>query len=425
MEKFFNAHGRKMIGWDEVLEGGVSSTATIMYWRTWVPKAPVEAAKNGNPVIMTPGSPLYFDGNQDKNSLPAVYHFHVVPKGLTRKEAKNIIGAQANIWTEYIPTEARADYMSMPRMTALAEALWTNHPDYPSYLRRLQTQYTRLDTLKVHYRLPDLTGFAQLNVFTNQDTLWIQRPLDNLAIHYTTDSTAPTMTSPILSKPLIIRQPPEKHIRQPPEKHIRQPQENLSRQSQGKRIPQSPEKRIPLSPGKNVWVRIAAFRPDGSHGDIYTLQYQQQSLATPATASTTKDGLRCSRYKGHFRMTTRMTGRIPDTTLTVRTLVVPSSVEAPSFGLQYRGYLDIPTDGIYTFYLTCDDGGTLKIAGRDVVNNDGNHSAIEKDGQVALQKGLQPIALDFIEAGGGYTLQLKYSFNGSEPQEIPAKWLKN
>ena len=124
-------------------------------------------------------------------------------------------------------------------------------------------------------------------------------------------------------------------------------------------------------------------------------------------------------------MTTRMRDRKPDTTLTVHALEVPAAVEAPSFGLQYRGYLDIPQDGIYTFYLTCDDGGTLKIAGRDVVNNDGNHPAIEKDGQVALQKGLQKFALDFVEAGGGYTLQLKYSLNGSEPRELPAQWLKN
>ncbi len=77
------------------------------------------------------------------------------------------------------------------------------------------------------------------------------------------------------------------------------------------------------------------------------------------------------------------------------------------------------------FYLTSDDGGALRIAGREVVNNDGNHSAIEKTGQVALGKGLQPVALDFIEGGGGYRLVLKYSFGGSEPQDIPQNWLKN
>ena len=111
--------------------------------------------------------------------------------------------------------------------------------------------------------------------------------------------------------------------------------------------------------------------------------------------------------------------------MTVASVVVPSVMEAHSFGLKYRGFVDVPQDGVYSFYLTCDDGGTLRIADREVVNNDGNHSAIEKNGQVALKKGLQKFELDFIEGGGGYLLRLKYSFNGSEPRDIPASWLKH
>jgi hexosaminidase len=381
MEKFFNSKGRKLIGWDEVLEGGISKTAIIMYWRSWVPKAPVEAAKNGNQVIMTPGSPLYFDAIPDKNSLPAVYNFNVVPKGLTDLEAKNIIGAQANIWTEYIPTERRADYMYMPRMTALSEVLWTNHKDYEQYQQRLKSHYNRLDILNVHYRLPDLEGFVASSVFTEQDTLWIKKPMDGLTIRYTTDNTQPNINSTVLSQPLIITQP--------------------------------------------LLIRVSAFRPDGSRGDVYDLKYQKQTLAEPETVTGVSDGLICKQYKGQFRRTTRMPDTKPDTVLKVQNIVVPKEAEAPSFGLKYRGYLDVPADGIYSFYLTCDDGGTLKIANREVVDNDGNHSAIEKNGQVALKKGLHSIALDFIEGGGGYTLKLKYSLNGSEPQDIPAQWLKN
>ena len=381
MEKFFNSRGRKLIGWDEVLEGGISKTAIIMYWRSWVAKAPVEAAKNGNQVIMTPGSPLYFSTIPDKNSLPAVYNFNIIPQGLTEVEAKNIIGAQANIWTESIPTENRADYMYMPRMTALSEVLWTNHKDYKSYLERLNSNYSRLDLLNVHYRLPDLSGFLTSNVFIDQDTLWINKPLNNLTVRYTTDGTMPTVNSTILSTPLIIRKP--------------------------------------------QLIRVAAFRPNGSRGDIYDLQYQQQIFAEPETVPHINDGLICSQYKGQYKLTTRMPVHKADTVLKVQTIIVPKAAEAPSFGLKYRGYLDVPQTGIYSFYLTCDDGGTLKIANRDVVNNDGNHPAIEKNGQVALKKGLHSIALDFIEGGGGYTLKLQYSINGSEPQDIPAQWLKN
>jgi hexosaminidase len=381
MEKFFNARGRKMIGWDEILEGGVSKTAAIMYWRTWVPKAPVEAAKNGNPVIMTPGNPLYFDNIPDRNSLHAVYQFDPIPKGLTDAEAKNIIGAQANIWTEMIPTEARADYMYMPRMTALAEVLWTHRSDYPSYLSRLRTNFSRLDLLKVHYRLPDLPGLLLLNAFTDQDTLRIEKPLDNLTIRYTTDSSAPTIHSSVLSTPLIIRHP--------------------------------------------QFIRVAAFRANGNRGDVYSMQYQQQSLAEPAAVTPAGDGLICSQYLGSFKMTTLMPDSKPDTVLTVSSIEVPKAAEAPAFGLKYRGYLDIPQDGIYSFYYTCDDGGTLTIAGREVVDNDGNHAPLEKNGQVALKKGLQKIVLDFIEGGGGYTFKLQYSFGGSEPRDVPTSWLKH
>ncbi|TFF38899.1 family 20 glycosylhydrolase [Mucilaginibacter psychrotolerans] len=381
MEKFFNSRGRKLIGWDEVLEGGVTNTAVIMYWRSWVPKAPVEAAKLGNKVIMTPGNPLYFDSPPDKNSIPNVYNFQIIPNGLTADEAKNIIGAQANLWSEYVPTENRADYMIMPRMTALAEVLWTHKQDFASYQQRLLAQYPRLDLMKVHYRLPDLGGFLSSNVFTDVTKLDVQIPLPGLTVHYTTDGTLPDMLSPKLSEPLVIK--------------------------------------------TSQHIRLAAFKADGAMGDVYDLQYQKQTLAEPVAIASPAKGLLCSEYRQLYKNTTLIPNTKPDTTFTVQSITVPKEAEAPSFAIKYRGYLEIPTDGIYSFYLTCDDGGTLKIAGRDVVNNDGLHAAIEKNGQVALKKGLQPIALDFIEGGGGYTLKLKYSLNGSEPKDIPAEWLKN
>lgn len=381
MERFFNSRGRKLIGWDEILEGGISKTAIVMYWRSWVPNAPIEAAQKGNKVIMTPGNPLYFDAIPDINSIPNVYNFNIIPKGLTSFEAKNIIGAQANIWTEWIPSERRADYMYMPRMTALAEVLWTNQKRYASYLQRLKSHYSRLDVLNVHYRLPDLSGFLSSNVFTDQDTLRINKPFDDLTIRYTTDGTLPDANSTALPDALIINQ------------------------------------------SKNL--RVAAFKKDGSMGDVYNLQYQKQAFAEPEMAANVKDGLLCKEYKGAYANTTRIPNTKPDSVFVVQHIEVPKAAEAPSFGLKYSGYLNIPQDGIYSFYLTCDDGGVLKIADREVINNDGAHSAIEKSGQAALKRGLHRIALDFVEGGGGYTLKLKYSINGMQPQDIPSQWLKN
>lgn len=381
MEHFFNKHGRKMIGWDEVLEGGVSKTAIIMYWRSWVPKAPVEAARLGNKVIMTPGNPLYFDGIPDKNSIANVYNFYVVPAGLTEAEGKNIIGAQANTWTEMIPSEKRADYMYMPRMTALAEVLWTNKKDYASYTQRLTSHFARLDELHVNYRLPDIEGLVTESVFVDSDTLAVKKPLSRLTMRYTTDGSLPTGESDELTKPLIITKPTQ--------------------------------------------FKLAAFRNNGLRGEIYTINYRQQSLAEAENVTGLSDGLQVSRYKGRIKKTTLMPAGQPDTAMTVSSVNVPKVLEADAFGLKYRGYIDVPQDGVYSFYFTCDDGGVLKIAGRDVVDNDGNHSPQEKDGQVALKKGLHTFVLDFIEGGGGYTLKLQYSLNGGAPADVPGKWLKH
>ncbi|MES2268427.1 MAG: family 20 glycosylhydrolase [Bacteroidota bacterium] len=382
MEKFFNAKGRKLIGWDEVIEGGISPTAIIMYWRGWVPDAPVKAAKNGNTVIMTPGEPLYFDNLPDQYAISKVYHFNPIPTKLNAQEAKAIIGAQANLWTEMIPSENRADYMFMPRMTALAERLWTSNPDdYNSYLKRLGAHYKRLDKLNVHYRLPDLPNMVTENVFTTQDTLSIKKPMAEMQIRYTTDGSLPMATSKLLGDRLIITSPQT--------------------------------------------IKVAAFTPTGSRGDIYTLNYKKQAYAPAAEATNTSDGLLATYYKAFFKQTSLISKAKPDSTFITGAIAVPASINAPSFAVTYRGYINIPTNGVYTFYLNCDDGGTLKIADRMVVDNDGNHSAIEKNGQVALAKGLQPFALDFIEGGGGFALKLRYSFNGSTPTEVPAAWFKH
>ncbi|HEX8019800.1 family 20 glycosylhydrolase [Mucilaginibacter sp.] len=382
MEKFFNSKGRKLIGWDEVIEGGISPTAIIMYWRTWVPDAPVKAVKNGNTVIMTPGEPLYFDNQPDQYSVSKVYHFNPVPKVLNAEEAKSIIGAQANLWSEMIPSEKRADYMYMPRLTALSEMLWTHKEgEYDSYLKRLTEQYKRMDALKINYRLPDLPNLLNEYVFTNEGKLSISSPLPSLTIRYTTDGTLPDVKSPVLPSPLTIT--------------------------------------------KSELVRVAAFTPTGTRGDVYNLNYAQQQMLGPVKIAPPKPGLNATYYKAFFKQTALMKDAKVDSTFTTDKIEVPVTVKAPSFGIAYKGYIDVPTDGIYSFYLTCDDGGVLYIGDKVVVNNDGNHSAQERSGQVALKMGAHPFKLDFIEGGGGFKLLLKYSVNGSAPQDVPSSWFKN
>jgi len=381
MERFFQSKGRKLIGWDEILEGGISATANVMYWRTWVPVAPVAAARNGNRVIMSPGNPLYFDNLPDAHSLSNIYHFHVIPEKLTTDWAKYIIGAQANLWTEHVPSENRADYLYFPRLTALAERVWSQRLDFDAYMKRLPAQFKRLEALQVHYRLPDLQGFAEQNVFTDQAVLNVKKPLPDMILRYTTDGSLPATSSPVLNKQLVIKEP--------------------------------------------VTIKLAAFTDAGLRGDIYSLVYKKEALQEAEVVSGVSAGLQCQYYKKYFLRTGGMTSVQPDSQFTVQNIEVPAAIVAPSFGLKYTGYIDIPETGVYSFYLLCDDGGTLTIGDKEVVNNDGQHAPVEKSGQVALKKGLHPIVLNFIEAGGGFTLNLKYSKANGPVMNLPDSFFKH
>lgn len=378
IEKFVQSKGKKLMVWDDALEGGLKPSTAVMYWRSWVKDAPQKAAKNGNDVVMTPVSNLYFDSPPGIRSVENVYNIAVVPEGITASQTKQFLGAQANIWTEYIPTENRVDYMAMPRMTALSEVVWTAKKDFPSYQERLLQHFLRMEKMGIHYRLPDLTGFAEENVFVDKAMLQIKKPLASYTLRYTTDGTQPVPTSAELPNGLAITKPQT--------------------------------------------INVAAFTPSGIRGDVYSLRYQQQAYATPTSAVSAQAGLQCRYFKKSFKETKLMKQQTADSTYTINNVVVPKSVNAPSFGIQFRGFLTVPATGVYSFFYTCDDGGILRIADRMVVDNDGNHFPIEKSGQVALQKGAHPFEADFIEGGGGFTLKLKYSLNGSEPMDIPDSW---
>jgi len=378
VEKFIQSKGKKLMVWDDALEGGLDSSAAVMYWRSWVKDAPVKAAKNGNTVVMTPVSTLYFDSPPGIQSVENVYNLTVAPDGITPAQHKLFMGAQANIWTEYIPTQNRVEYMAMPRLTALSEVVWTNKKDFASYQQRLSQHFLRMEALGIHYRLPDLTGFAEENVFVDKAALHIKKPLPSYSLRYTIDGSQPTVSSTELKDELAISTPQT--------------------------------------------INVAAFTPSGLRGDVYTLRYQQQAYAEPVALTSPKRGLQCSYYKQAFRETKLMKQQKADSTYTINNVIVPKSVNAPSFGIQFRGYLTVPETGVYSFFYTCDDGGILRIADRMVVDNDGNHFPIEKSGQVALSKGAHPFEADFIEGGGGFTLKLKYSLNGSAPADIPDSW---
>ena len=161
MEKHINTKGKKLIGWDEILEGGLSKTAIVMSWRG--EKGGIEAAKQKNTVIMTPTTYVYFDYAQSKPEdslviggflpLEKVYSYEPIPKELTPDEAPYVLGGQANLWTEYVAYPSKAEYMLFPRMTALSEVLWSKkeNRNYDAFQKRLLTQFQRYDLWKADY----------------------------------------------------------------------------------------------------------------------------------------------------------------------------------------------------------------------------------------------------------------------------------
>lgn len=163
IEKYLNAKGKKIIGWDEILEGGLAPNATVMSWRG--EKGGIEAAKQHHDVIMTPGSHLYLDMYQSKDkqnepmamggfvSVEKVYNYDPTPSELTDDQKKYILGAQGNVWTEYIGTTDYAEYMILPRMTALSEVVWTpkETKNWTDFQRRLNTMKKRYDAMELTY----------------------------------------------------------------------------------------------------------------------------------------------------------------------------------------------------------------------------------------------------------------------------------
>ena len=162
VQKILDSYGKKIIGWDEIIEGGLVSDATVMSWRG--EEGGVIAAKSGNNAIMTPTSHLYFDYYQAKTGEPLaiggliplekVYSYEPIPDGLDINQATRILGAQGNVWTEYIKTPEMAEYMSVPRMTALSEIVWSKRKkrDFSEFNTRLNFYKYFLDLKKINYR---------------------------------------------------------------------------------------------------------------------------------------------------------------------------------------------------------------------------------------------------------------------------------
>ncbi|MEH7890697.1 family 20 glycosylhydrolase [Elizabethkingia meningoseptica] len=218
MDKYLQSRGRILVGWDEILDGGLTPGAVVMSWRG--ESGGIKAANAGHDVIMTPGEFLYFDSYQtDPRTQPEaiggflplekVYSYNPVPSELNKENEKHVLGAQANLWAEYIPTTNHVEYMVFPRALALAEVNWTpkENKNVDDFKKRLQFHYSILQKLQVNYYRPsyNINGIVAYDENSGINTVTLKtEQFDASNIKYTTDGTEPTENSFNYKEPLIF-----------------------------------------------------------------------------------------------------------------------------------------------------------------------------------------------------------------------------
>ncbi len=372
IEKFLKSKGKKLMGWDEIAEGGLTKDAAMMWWRNWAPNTRDIAAKNGNDLILTPDFEYYFDFSYKSTPTSKVYNYEPVPESFTKEMTKSLIGVQANIWTERIPNTKRLYYQALPRMLALAETGWTDriNKDFSSFNKKIVKQFDRFDAQNLFYHLPSLQGIKELVVFTDAATLNIQIPLTDMNVYYTTDGTAPTETSNKYTKPITFN--------------------------------------------KSCIIRIRVYR-NNIFSEIYESKFDKQILAEPVIVENIITGITRTVYKKHFENVTLIPGSVKLAATSIEKIIsLGEYSNSENFGMVFKGYFNATKDGAYTFNTISDDGDQLFIHDRLVVDNKGSHAAQQKAGVIFLKKGLHPVKLHYYQLAGGLKLEVWVKPPGEE-----------
>ena len=211
VEQILTKKGKKLLGWDEILEGGISKNATVMSWRGV--KGGIEAAQMGHDVVMTPTTFAYLDYNQGDVTIdPPIYanlrlqksySFEPVPDGV---EAKYILGGQGNLWTEQIPNLRYAEYMTYPRGWALAEVYWSPKAakNWPNFVERVENHFERADVAEVNYSKAIYDPIVKTTHVNDNLKLEMASEAPNLSLYFTTDDTMPDQFSPKYSQPIDL-----------------------------------------------------------------------------------------------------------------------------------------------------------------------------------------------------------------------------
>ena len=391
IEKFVTSKGRKIIGWDEILEGGLAPEATVMSWRG--EEGGIEAAKQNHDVIMTPSSKLYFNkaqndpvsegiGHPQVLDLQTVYNYNPVPATLSIDQKKHIKGVQACLWTEYVFTEEIAIERLFPRLLALSEIAWVadESKDWNHFQGKLTKHLTYLDKQNLHYFIaaPTSTGMSS---FTGDSlVIMLDTPLQGAKIYYTLDGTDPTDKSSLYDVSIVIT--------------------------------------------NNVILKAKTVLPSGKASDVFEKGYARIAYQEATNLESTSEGLLLNYYKGAINQLSEFGQmKVLKQADIVTSLTIPEGMPKDAFGLQFTGYIKIAKDDIYTFYTSSDDGSGLYINDKMVVDNDGKHGMQERKGEIALRAGYHKFSITYFEDGRGEGLEVKMQNGSSEKEEIPSNML--
>ncbi len=396
IEKFVSSKGKQIIGWDEILEGGLAPNAVVMSWRG--ERGGIEAAKSRHNVIMTPANALYFDyGQGDPNYEPpnignhvpleAVYAYNPIPKEVTEEEAKYVLGAQANVWTEYIKKPENVEYMVFPRLLALSEVVWSplEAKNFEGFQQRLATHYARLDKQNVNYRIPEPAGLRNV-ILSNGESAKIElKPLlANGKIFYTLDGSEPTENSRAYEKPLELS----------------------------------------LKPGEKVEIKTVAVNEKGRKSVTYSATVLRREPLKAVELTEKKSGVNLKYYKGDFKSVNDFASIAPTAARESRSIQLTqfnatTNNLKDAFGAAFDGYFYAPEEGIYEFQIEANDGARFEIGGETVIEiNETADKITTKYGIAPLAKGYHKIALRYVQTGGEAVFNFRWGIKGTGLRRI-------
>jgi hexosaminidase len=392
IEKFVNSKGRSIIGWDEILEGGLSPNATVMSWRGEA--GGIAAAQQNHNVVMTPGSGgLYIDQQQGKQNLEPlsiggydplsrIYSYNPTPAVLTPDQQKYVLGVQANLWTEYIPTEKKADYMLLPRLFALAEVAWSpltnkNFNDFAN--TRLPAHLAQLEKGDFNYRIATTIGAPDTIMFAAQLNVNLKPSVEGAKIYYTIDGYQPRETDIEYTAPVAYPVPPDQYRE----------------------------------------LKTIVITADNKRSQVtHTIVYNKTPFA-PVVYQGTAKGLKYQLLTGEFISVNQLKdAAVIDTGIAMNFNTSAFKKNIKGFGVVYTGYIRVDSDDNYGFSLASANGSSLLIDDQPVVDNDGKHGVYDQGGSVPLLKGYHKITIKYFDAGSNGNIRVFMTIPGKPKGEL-------